>query len=861
MTTIGDHQLVEISKRKGVPLPPAKTRIHIRGLYQFHEVLERFGSGDPTNYSDIIGWFKTNRGSLPTHPDGRKVWLDLCKTLGYEPQAYDKTPTNDPLKLQIEHWFCQHLAGDRKVLINGIVGLYMCEQAYNNSPEFKCAGSPAKDAFFGPRAAKLQQNFIDWVNTKENYKLPSTCFLQSTFANGFEDITTPIYLSSGLRATGRTRQLMLPFLKRDQPDSCGEMPVAKKDATHPASKRVREADDGDRVEIIDDGDTNSEGVLMTRIAVLEKQLNEALARERAYKQQLESVRGTGAFPATDEGVEAEATTPGAFVTHEELLHLTQPTVFPRTAETPVGLCHPLKDHQKRSLAFMLDIESSTTNQIWSTACGRDADAARGGWLCDEVGMGKTCVCIALILARPPPPPPPSPLTTTGVVSMGDVRLLSGITTLPITVVVTTNTLLGQWEEEFAKFAPSIRVGWYYSRPGLPKGHLYFNIHNVDVVLTTHGTKLFSELPTGAGFRIHRLIIDEAHLPQSKRFYQNHGPVTADNVWAVTGTPICSSLTDDLRLHARQIGHWDRGLKLDIITGSVFKDRNCIHYMRALREEVPLILRHLMVRHTKKMYSEDDSGDGVAGDDAAMPMQSVTNQLIWLDMDDTERRAYDRLCRSDPIHIHGKVTNMFRVEVALSKHISACSGILGENDHHGSKFQYLLQDVRSLCNAISHPSVVIFTHTADHHDTFKLALQSIGVCVFTLDKYAVERHEAIRSFQTSETEGIGKAFLCTIKMGSVGLTLTAANRIYFMDTCIDTTTETQAIGRIHRIGQRDDVFVKRLCYKDAVDELILQFRERLDSRAWVVFSDNLVFADRNCSAGMEWEVFRLFNRIP
>ena len=246
MTTIGDHQLIEISKRKGVLIPPEKTRVHMRGLYQFYEVLERFGSGDPTNYSDIIGWFKTNRGSLPTHPDGRKVWLDLCKTLGYEPKAYDKTPTNDPLKLQIEHWFCQHLAGDRKVLINGIVGLYMCEQAYNNSPEFKCAGSPAKDAFFGPTAAKLQQQFINWVNTKENYKLPSVCFLQSTFANGFEDITTPIYLCSGLRKTGRTRQLSLPFLKRGQPDGCGEdelvLPVAKK-ASNDAD-RIKDLEEG-----------------------------------------------------------------------------------------------------------------------------------------------------------------------------------------------------------------------------------------------------------------------------------------------------------------------------------------------------------------------------------------------------------------------------------------------------------------------------------------------------------------------------------------------------------------------------------------------------------------------------------------
>ena len=34
---------------------------------------------------------------------------------------------------------------------------------------------------------------------------------------------------------------------------------------------------------------------------------------------------------------------------------------------------------------------------------------------------------------------------------------------PLTVVVTTNALLGQWHDELTKFAPSLRVKWYYGQ--------------------------------------------------------------------------------------------------------------------------------------------------------------------------------------------------------------------------------------------------------------------------------------------------------------------------------------------------------------------------------------------------------------
>ena len=71
-------------------------------------------------------------------------------------------------------------------------------------------------------------------------------------------------------------------------------------------------------------------------------------------------------------------------------------------ERPIEVSEPnhftkdikLRPYQRQSLAFMQQIESSTdmTLRGLQTGTGRHI---RGGWLCDEMGMGKTAVCAAL----------------------------------------------------------------------------------------------------------------------------------------------------------------------------------------------------------------------------------------------------------------------------------------------------------------------------------------------------------------------------------------------------------------------------------------------------------------------------------
>ena len=78
---------------------------------------------------------------------------------------------------------------------------------------------------------------------------------------------------------------------------------------------------------------------------------------------------------------------------------------------------------------------------------------------------------------------------------------------------------------------------------------------------------------------------------------------------------------------------------------------------------------------------------------------------------------------------------------------------------------------------------------------------------------VKRDEAIREFQrgldaasaSAAGGGAGGAaaepracvFVITTRAGNVGITLTAASRVYLMEPALDPAVEMQAAGRIHR----------------------------------------------------------------
>lgn len=65
----------------------------------------------------------------------------------------------------------------------------------------------------------------------------------------------------------------------------------------------------------------------------------------------------------------------------------------------------------------------------------------------------------------------------------------------------------------------------------------------------------------------------------------------------------------------------------------------------------------------------------------------------------------------------------------------------------------------------------------------------------------------------------------MRSASVGLTLTCASRLFLMEPCLNLAQEAQAIGRLHRFGQTEEVEVVRFLLKGTVDERVLAMRQK------------------------------------
>jgi SNF2 family DNA or RNA helicase len=77
----------------------------------------------------------------------------------------------------------------------------------------------------------------------------------------------------------------------------------------------------------------------------------------------------------------------------------------------------------------------------------------------------------------------------------------------------------------------------------------------------------------------------------------------------------------------------------------------------------------------------------------------------------------------------------------------------------------------------------------------------------------KRANAIEKFQNKDS----KLFLLSTKCASIGITLTSGSHIIFMEPIMDKTVNTQAIGRLARTGQSNDVHVHEIIMKNSIDE--------------------------------------------
>uniref|UniRef100_A0A5B7BKV5 SWI/SNF-related matrix-associated actin-dependent regulator of chromatin subfamily A member 3-like 1 n=1 Tax=Davidia involucrata TaxID=16924 RepID=A0A5B7BKV5_DAVIN len=106
------------------------------------------------------------------------------------------------------------------------------------------------------------------------------------------------------------------------------------------------------------------------------------------------------------------------------------------------------------------------------------------------------------------------------------------------------------------------------------------------------------------------------------------------------------------------------------------------------------------------------------------------------------------------------------------------------------------------------------------------LKEAGFKILRLDgsMNAKRRAQVIADFGVPAPEG-PTVLLASLKASGAGINLTAASRVYLLEPWWNPAVEEQAMDRVHRIGQEDDVKIVRMIARNSIEERILELQDK------------------------------------
>ncbi|ERF75514.1 hypothetical protein EPUS_08328 [Endocarpon pusillum Z07020] len=120
--------------------------------------------------------------------------------------------------------------------------------------------------------------------------------------------------------------------------------------------------------------------------------------------------------------------------------------------------------------------------------------------------------------------------------------------------------------------------------------------------------------------------------------------------------------------------------------------------------------------------------------------------------------------------------------------------------------------------------IIFSFFTSMLDLIEPFLRRDGL---TFTRYDGQMRNDLReaSLERLRTHAKTRILLCSLRAGSLGLNLTAASRVVILEPFWNPFVEEQAIDRVHRLNQTQDVVVYKLSVKDTVEERILDLQDK------------------------------------
>jgi SNF2 family DNA or RNA helicase len=450
----------------------------------------------------------------------------------------------------------------------------------------------------------------------------------------------------------------------------------------------------------------------------------------------------------------------------------------------------------------------------------------GACLADDMGLGKTIQLISYLLTVKETSAPKVRASKNGVTGQEHVETGAALIICPTSV-------LGNWQKELERFAPSLNVYLHYGSNRLKEEAFREKALASDIVLTSYGLTHLDEVEFSA-LSWSSISIDEAQNIKNAQTKQSRAvrKLKGQHHIALTGTPMENRLAElwsifDFTNHG-YLGSLGQFQKRFIIPIEKDDEKQKIRELQGL-------IRPFLLRRTKK------------DEDVALNLPDKLEQKEYCPLTAEQASLYEQLIKDTFAEIEsvsgiarkGLVLQMLGRLKQLCNHPALYLKEKPAKDllDRSSKMEKLVEIIENVLER--EESCLIFTQYIEMGEMIReLIGKKYGLDIPFLNGSVpkAKRDEMIQRFQDREFP----VFLLSLKAGGTGLNLTAANHVVHYDRWWNPAVENQATDRAYRIGQERFVHVHKLISTGTLEEKIdgmLEKKQMLNDQ--VIQSENWI----------------------
>lgn len=391
------------------------------------------------------------------------------------------------------------------------------------------------------------------------------------------------------------------------------------------------------------------------------------------------------------------------------------------------------------------------------------------------------------------------------------------------LIVLPSSLVFNWYNEARKFTPHFRRVQYV---GNDRKILAKKLDKFDLIFTSYDV-LRRDISVLEKYQFHYLILDESQYIKNKnsKIFKAISQIKASNKLSLSGTPIENSL-DDLWSQMQFINP-------NILGSYAFFAENYKLPIEKKQDENSLLelkklIHPFILRRTKAQVLKD--------------LPELSEQIFYCEMESEQEKLYEEekskarnaLLKTDGSAVDkiSIINTLMRLR-QLSNHPKMVDS---KSEMDSGKYIAVTRYLETLVQ--SNQKTIVFSSFVSNLDFYKSWCEEnkIDFCELTGATPQKEREFQVQKFQEREKPLL---FFISLKAGGVGLNITKASYVLFLDPWWNPFSEKQGIGRAHRIGQLNKVNVLRFITKNTVEEKIIRLQENKKMLSDALLDENFI----------------------